>query len=75
MYDSIIYSNIGRSHNPLLPYNIKAAPMKNITVRLRLLVLVVIIGLFVSLATVFSPVSPKAQYSGNENHLITLTRR
>ena len=46
--------------------------MEKIAMRVRLLALVLLIGLVVSLAVVFSPASVKAQYSGNENHVVTL---
>ena len=46
--------------------------MEKIAMRVRFLALVLLIGLVVSLAVVFSPASVKAQYSGNENHVVTL---
>ena len=46
--------------------------MKNIAVRLRLLALAVVIGVVVSLVTAVYPASVKAQFTGNESHLITL---
>ena len=46
--------------------------MKKVTVRLRVLVLVVFIASVLSLAIVFSPASVKAQIPGIQNHVVTL---
>ncbi len=46
--------------------------MKKFTTRFRLLGLAVFIGFIVTLSGVFSPGTLKAQYTGNENHVITL---